>query len=231
LEIWGFGGLEIQGLRDVKVLQIPTNTHGRVLVEDAAVSSSGTLVAFHGYGQNADDILRELRRVPGIESWRRIAPQALHRFYTRDSSKVIASWMTREDRDLTIADNVSYVDKVLGQAPSSEPRAASLIFLGFSQGASMAYRAALLGKHRAAGIIALAGDVPPELKTVPAVSWPRVLLAGGSRDEWFTRKLEADAAFFTTHGIRHDVLRFDGAHEWTDDFSHAVSRFLHTVLR
>jgi predicted esterase len=106
-----------------------------------------------------------------------------------------------------------------------------LFFLGFSQGASMAYRAALMGKHRSAGIIALAGDVPPELKTVPAVAWPRVLVAGGTRDEWFRSKLEADVAFFTAHGVHHDVLRFDGAHEWTDDFSHAVSRFLQTVLR
>ena len=228
------------------VLHVPTLIHGRVLIEDATVSSSGTIVAFHGYGQNAEDILRELRRVPGIDAWRRIAPQALHRFYTRDSSKVIASWMTREDRELAVADNVGYIDNVLSQAQGDRPMAQDdhasklsrgsalgpgplalpLIFLGFSQGASMAYRAALLGKYRATGVIVLAGDVPPELKSVPAIAWPRVLVAGGSRDEWFSAKLEADASFFATQGIAHDVVRFDGAHEWTDEFSLAVSRFL-----
>ena len=90
----------------------------------------------------------------------------------------------------------------------------------------MAYRAALLGKYRATGVIVLAGDVPSELKSVPAIAWPRVLVAGGSRDEWFSAKLEADASFFATQGIAHDVVRFDGAHEWTDEFSLAVERFL-----
>jgi predicted esterase len=235
----------------VRIVQIPTTTHGRVLIEDAPVSPSGTIVAFHGYGHNAEDILRELQRVPGIEAWRRIAPQALHRFYTRDSSKVIASWMTREDRELAIADNVGYVDHMLDQAlgprpkaqaspsagearpggagSSPEPRASSLVFLGFSQGASMAYRAAVLGKHRVTGIVALAGDVPPELRSVPAIAWPRVLVAGGTRDEWFTPKLDADLAFFAAHNIQHDVLRFDGAHEWTDDFCRAVGQFLRTL--
>lgn len=232
----------------MKTLHVPTLIHGRVLIEDAAVSPSGTIVAFHGYGQNADDILRELRRVPGIEAWRRIAPQALNRFYTRDSSKVIASWMTREDRELAISDNVQYVDNVLDQAhgpmPTAQgdrvtpasvsalghgPVALPVIFLGFSQGASMAYRAAILGKHRAAGVIALAGDVPPELKSVPAMSWPRVLVAGGDRDEWFTQKFDSDLSFFNAQGIAHEAVRFDGAHEWTDDFSRSVSGFLHTL--
>ena len=75
-------------------------------------------------------------------------------------------------------------------------------------------------------MIALAGDVPPELKSVPAIAWPRVLVAGGSRDEWFSAKLDADASFFAAQGIAHEVVRFDGAHEWTDEFSLAVSRFL-----
>jgi hypothetical protein len=180
--------------------------------------------------------------MPGAAS----PPQALHRFYTRDSSKVIASWMTREDREIAVADNVGYVDAVIDQAQGDRPPAQGdhgatmsrgsglghgplalpLVFLGFSQGASMAYRAALLGKYRSDGVIALAGDVPPELKSVPPIAWPRVLVAGGSRDEWFSAKLDADAAFFAAQGIAHDVVRFDGAHEWTDEFSLAVSNFL-----
>ena len=232
---------------------IPTSTHGRVLIEDAAgVAPAGDIVAFHGYGQNADDILRDIRRVPEIDRWRRIAPQALHRFYTRDNTKVVASWMTREDREAAIADNVTYIDRVLDQASGLRPEAAAerapgpdaveneargprpgaggLIFLGFSQGAAMAYRAAILGSHRATAVIAIAGDIPPELKSVPAMAWPRVLLAGGTGDQWYTpAKLDTDASFLTSHEIPHEVLRFDGAHEWTDEVREGLVRFLNQL--
>ena len=39
--------------------------------------------------------------------------QAPNRFYDRDDD-VVASWMTKEDRELAIADNVAYVSAVLG---------------------------------------------------------------------------------------------------------------------
>lgn len=74
--------------------------------------------------------------------------------------------MTREDRDLAIADNVEYCNRVVEEIEASTLaalRPSSLVFLGFSQGASMAYRSAILGRHRASGIIALAGDVLAEL--------------------------------------------------------------------
>jgi predicted esterase len=207
----------------VTILSIPTTTHGRVLFEDAAVLPLGLIVAFHGYGQNAEDALDEIRRIPGIDRWHVAAVQALHRFYTRDQQKVVGSWMTRQDRELAIADNVAYVDAVIRQLAD---RPATLIFLGFSQGASMAYRAALMGSHRAAGIIALGGDIPPEVKSAPAVAWPRVLIGAGTADEWYRARVDGDVAHLTSLGVAHDVVRFDGGHEWTDEFRAAASRFL-----
>ena len=55
--------------------------------------------------------------------------QGLHRFYSRNDERVIASWMTREDRDLVIADNVAYVDRAV-DAIGVEGR---LIFAGFDE--------------------------------------------------------------------------------------------------
>lgn len=228
-------GRNVSSADSVTILSIPTTTHGRVLFEDAAVFALGLIVAFHGYGQNAEDVLEDVRRIPGIERWRVAAVQALHRFYTRDQQKVIGSWMTRQDRELAIADNVGYVDAAVTRAFGLRPRvsegsltpeAGGLIFLGFSQGASMAYRAALMGSHRASGIIALGGDIPPEVKSAPAVAWPRVLIGAGRRDEWYNARVDSDVAHLTSLGIAHDVVRFDGGHEWTDEFRVAASRFL-----
>ena len=51
-----------------------------------------------------------LRGVPVDASWTRVAIQGLHRFYRGRSRTTVASWMTRQDRELLIADNVAYVD-------------------------------------------------------------------------------------------------------------------------
>src|SRR5262245_35001619 len=116
-----------------QTLSIETLTHGRILVEDAAdVVSSRLLVAFHGYGQHAKAILEEVERIPGIGAWRVAAVQALHRFYTRDDQTVVASWMTREDRELAIADNLAYVDKAVALLNAQRPTPITqLVFLGF----------------------------------------------------------------------------------------------------
>ena len=219
-------------------LTVKTTTHGRVLVEDAAdaVATRGTLVGFHGYGQSAEDMLAGLGSIPGSGDWTLVSIQALHRFYARDQQSVIASWMTRQDRDLAIADNVEYVNRALDQITGTEPSnhrtlepSNRCVFLGFSQGVAMAYRAALLGTHAPAGIIALAGDVPPELVSADAASrvWPPVLLATGARDTWHTpARLAEDAARLRSLGVAHESLVFDGGHEWTDEFRRATADWL-----
>jgi predicted esterase len=213
----------------MRALSIPTDTHGRVVIEDAAASPAGLLVAFHGYAQSADETLQEIAKIPGAAAWTVAAVQGLHRFYHRNSEKVIASWMTRQDRDDAIADNVAYVDRAIEAVGAAGP----IVFVGFSQGASMAYRAAMLGTHRAAGIIALGGDIPPELKTATfSRPWPLVLIGAGERDTWFTaNKAHADAAFLETSQAPHAVVRFAGGHEWTDEFRAAAGRWLQRVIQ
>ena len=73
------------------------------------------------------------------------------------------------------------------------PPPRQLVFLGFSQGAAMAYRAAA-GSH-ATGLIALGGDVPPEVvEARPKL--PPVLIGRGIREEWYTdEKLQKDLRF------------------------------------
>jgi predicted esterase len=213
----------------MRVLSIETPTHGRVLIEDAAGSFSGrVVVAFHGYSQSADEMLAEVRQIPGADRWRLISVQALHRFYTRRDQQVVASWMTRQDREHAIADNIAYVNRVVADVADD---ARVLVFAGFSQGVAMAYRAAICGRRAAAGIIALAGDIPPELKPAQgAESWPRVLIGAGSREEWYTaERVDADVAFLRDSGVTHEVVRFDGGHEWTSEFRAAAGDWLERV--
>ena len=225
--------------RLVRTIAVETTTPGRVLVEDAAGSASGRLlVAFHGYGQNADEMLSDVRAIPGASGWQIISVQALHRFYTRNDQGVVASWMTRQDREHAIGDNILYVDRVIdtirGQGQGPRVQDGPVVFLGFSQGVAMAYRAALLGRHFAAGIIALAGEIPPEITSRPAsgVPWPRVLIGVGSQERWYVAdELNADVSFLKSQNVDHEVVRFNGGHEWTTEFRTAAGRWLDEIAR
>lgn len=202
-------------------------THGRVLVEEALDPRSGrVLVACHGYAQNAEIMLDDARKIPGVrEGWRVVSVQGLHRFYSRADQTVVASWMTRQDRELAIADNVAYVDRAVEAAGGGEARL--IVFLGFSQGAAMAYRAALRGKYPPAGVISLGGDIPPDVQSESSRGWPPVLLGAGTRDVWYTpERASGDQQFLAARGISHGIVRFDGGHEFTDEFREAAGRWL-----
>ena len=93
----------------------------------------------------------------------------------------------------------------------------------------MAYRAALSGTRPAAGIIALAGDIPPELKTDEATRhpWPKVLIGVGHLEQWYSSdKVKQDEEFLASRGIDHSIVRFKGGHEWTEEFRNAAGAFL-----
>jgi len=210
----------------VRTISVETPTHGRALIKDAA-PSAGLLVGFHGYAQSAEDMLAELELIPGSERWTLVSVQGLHRFYARGHGKVVASWMTREDRDQAIADNLGYVNRVVRAALQGAGDEATVVFLGFSQGVAMAYRAAVMGERRAGGLIAIGGDVPPDVKEASSDRFPPILIAGGASDEWYTAaKLEADEVFLRGRGLPHEIFRYAGGHVWTAELRGRVHQVL-----
>ena len=187
----------------------------------------GALVGFHGYAQTAEDMRAELQQIPGADRWTTVSIQALHPFYIRGDSKVVANWMTRQDRNLAIADNIAYVQSAIAQALADLAPGLHVVMVGFSQGAAMAYRAAPHSTRPVAGVVALGGDIPPELKEGASLTWPPVLVGVGDREEWYAGdKFAADLTFLQSRGITHQVVRFDGAHEWTAAFRDEVGRFI-----
>lgn len=211
---------------------IAATTHGRYLVAPAGrPGPAPLLVGFHGYGEHAERHLAELDRIPGSERWTRVAVQALHRHYSDSRRHIVGSWMTRQDRELAIADNTAYVRDVVSAVRNAYETADTLVYCGFSQGVAMAYRAALRAGHACRDVIALAGDVPPELQADPPLAWPRVLIGRGRLDPRYTQeKLDADLAFLRRAGAPASSLVFDGGHEWTDDFRAAAGRFLTSLV-
>jgi predicted esterase len=205
---------------------IETQTHGRYLVRTPGTSGRHPLVVgFHGYGENAAIHLEALVRTVADRPWIIVSVQALNRFYTRNDRDVVASWMTREDRELAIADNVAYVRRVVDAVRAVNDTTGRLVYTGFSQGVAMAYRAAAHAGP-AAGLLLLAGDVPPDV--IPLVDQlPHVLIGRGRHDEWYTAEKEvADVSVLTAAGVSVDTRVFEGGHAWTDEFAAAGGEFL-----
>ena len=101
---------------------IATGTHGRYLIEPpASAGPAPMLVGFHGYGEGAEAQLERMRRIPGADRWLLVSIQGLHRFYQRRANEVVASWMTRQDRELAIADNLAYVSAVIDAVEREYP--------------------------------------------------------------------------------------------------------------
>jgi len=212
----------------LKIRNVETATHGRYLLE-IPEHSRATLVGFHGYQENAEIHLAVLRQLIGDRPVGLVSVQGLHRFYTR-ANDVVASWMTKEDRDLAIADNVAYVGRVIAAVAEEDGLVRPLIYVGFSQGVAMAYRAAALVQRPCDGVIALAGDVPPDVAPL-ASSLPRILIGRGTEDKWYSaEKAAADLAVLRAGGAAVAEHVFEGGHVWAPEFISRAAAFVDELL-
>jgi predicted esterase len=205
---------------------IPAGTHGRFLIEPAATRSAAPmLIGFHGYAEPAETQLERMRAIPGADQWLLVAVQGLHRFYQRRTNAVVASWMTRQNRELAIADNLAYVAGVIDAVAHDWPRAPRVVLAGFSQGVAMMYRVA--AARPVDGVISVGGDIPPELDATALSRVPSALVCRGARDEWYTaEKFGEDLRRLTEAGVAVRAVPFDSGHEWTDEVIRAASSFL-----
>lgn len=207
---------------------IATGTHGRYLVSPpAAPGRPAILVGFHGYAEPAEAQLDRLCAIPGADRWLVVSVQGLHQFYRRRSNEVIASWMTRQNRELAIADNAAYVAAVIESVSAEWPFVPTIVLAGFSQGVAMTFRAAARLPASVAGVIAAGGDVPPDLDRAALNRVPAVLLCRGTEDEWYSRATFAsDVERLRGAGVDVRALEFTGGHEWSEEVAQAASLFL-----
>ena len=91
----------------------------------------------------------------------------------------------------------------------------------------MAYRTAFLGREGVDGIIALGGDIPPEIDAIAGPRRPRILIGQGSEDQWYTDELLGrDQRKLEALGLPFEICRFAGGHEWNGVFRGRCGEFL-----
>ncbi len=171
----------------------------------------------HGYGQLAAQFLEPFRVVekPGRLV---VAPEGLSRYYTDHAASTVgASWMTREDRLMEIADYVRYLDGVAGQILGQlDRRGVQRRVLGFSQGAATACRWVAMGTTRADQVILWGGGVPPDLDLTGdgrrLCSSPLILVVGDEDEVAAPEAVQREERRLAEHGIEYRLVKYAGGH-------------------
>jgi predicted esterase len=210
---------------------IQTSTHGRYLVvPPSSPGPSPVLVGFHGYAELAEAQLGRMQQIDGATKWLLVSIQGLNRFYQRRTNEVVAGWMTRQHRELAIQDNIRYVASVIDEVRREWQTTPLVVYSGFSQGVAMAFRAAALVPGAAKAVIAVGGDVPPELDSAALARAGRVLLCHGRSDPWYTAEIfDRDRQRLREVDVDVQAVDVDGGHEWSADVLQAASAFLLTL--
>ncbi|MDB4915608.1 MAG: Esterase/lipase [Gemmatimonadetes bacterium] len=181
-------------------------------------------IVCHGYGQLAGRFIRDF--APLDDGSRLIvAPEALSLFYlesiperrSQKEPRVGATWMTREHREAEIADQITYLDRLMLELrhhlSGASPR---IVVLGFSQGTATVSRWLGAGNVRVDQMVLWGGQTPSELEMV---AWSnrlqdaKLTFVVGDADEYVTPKIVArEVERLSTAGIAFSLQRFSGGH-------------------
>lgn len=171
------------------------------------------IYVLHGYGQLAEYFIRKFQSLP--DEYYIVAPEGMHRYYLNgNSGRVGASWMTKEERESDIHDNLYWLtelDVEICKLHSFDKK----IILGFSQGSATAARWFYHGKIKADNLIIWASVFPPDLhieKEIDQSFNGKNYFIIGDNDEYFTTiQVESLDVFYKSKGF--NTIIYNGQHE------------------
>lgn len=167
----------------------------------------------HGYMQLANDFLEEFEEVFKPQTLF-VAPEGLHRFYRKISSnEVVASWMTREDREDDIRDYVAFLDAVYAEVMQKIKPGAKISVLGFSQGGATASRWISSGKVKADELILFCSFLPPDMPATGIPAATKLTVVTASNDTFISPEKEQEQLEkmkLLKPDLKH--TRFEGEH-------------------
>ena len=182
-------------------------------------------LACHGYGQSAARWARHFEPLASAERLI-VVPEALSKFYLDDRyQRVGASWMTRENRESEVADQIRYLDAVMTEAcgrAGVDLGSVRLVGFGFSQGTATIMRwlerSALAAQRprRANRVILWGGRVPTDLDLGAQRPWLEqadLHIVAGDRDAVATPgRVIAQETALREAGIPYRTVTFSGEH-------------------
>ena len=160
-------------------------------------------------------------RFPARQRWLIVSVQGLHRFYRRRSGDVVAGWMTRQDRELAIADNRAFIAAVVDEVAQQWRLAHPLVLRGILPGCRHGLsRGMLVSTPRSAASSRSAATCRPSSRARRSAEHGPPYSGRGQRDEWYSADLfAADAVRLREAGVEVGTVVLDGGHAWTPAFS------------
>ncbi len=175
------------------------------------------VIALHGYGQAARSFVYKFE---GLDDGNTlvICPEGLNRFYWENfTGKVVASWMTKQDREIDIYDNMNYLSALYDYIVPQLSDDVSISLMGFSQGCPTISRWAASNKPRIDNLILWAGQLAHDQDYAQAKDYFKKVglhWVVGKEDGFITEeRLEKQIGIANTAGMDFEVTKFDGAHE------------------
>lgn len=187
------------------------------------------LMVLHSFGQVARHFIKvfEPRARKGILV---AAPQAAHHFYTHlEEGRVGLSWLTRYERDQSVAGFVAYMEQFYKRLQETfEVDSRRVFILGFSQGVSMAYRTWAHSSLPLQRLVACGGDLPADiLEQLDSLRPIQILLVHGRADEEVSPEKAYQArGHLTAHGLTPQLFDFEGGHVVPSTLLRAMERMI-----
>lgn len=174
----------------------------------------------HGYGQLAADFVRHFESVSRNQLI--VAPEGFSLFYLDSKyEKIGSSWLTQEDREQGIQDQVSYLETLHHHLlDSTDLTRVPVGLLGFSQGVATVARWARYGTIKPDRFVFWAGRLPQEWngEDLSVLSKSHNLFVSGTRDAYLKPDWVAAEKEKCEHiGITYNQIQFDGGHRLDDN--------------
>ncbi len=200
-------------------------THWIPVAQEQRVDSLGTLsdatkhvwVGLHGYGQLVQFFARHFRSL-ATEERAFVFPQGPHKFYLNGvHGRVGASWMTKDERLVDIANQRLYLGFVFQWIKQQAPNA-TIHCVAFSQGVATIMRCIGHPDVQPSSILAWAGSWPPDLDETnrAALEELRFKACFGTRDEYITteKQQEMRGYYLEKYNFEPSVSVYEGGHSF-----------------
>ena len=172
-------------------------------------------LVFHGIGYLSRYFLKYFKHLNPEENYI-IAPQAASKYYLNGEYRHVgASWLTRENTEAEIENNLKYLDAVFEAENLAE--VSNLNILGYSQGVSVATRFIARRKIQCTNLIMHSGKVPSELaaEDFNFLESTNFSFIYGTKDEYLEPEIlkVEQARLEKIFPANFEILSFDGGHE------------------
>lgn len=165
-------------------------------------------ILIHGYAQKGDVFLQSFQELAN-ENILLVAPEALNKFYTKGGyGDVVASWMTRDNRENEIENYVAYIESVVTYF--QQKGFTTFNILGFSQGVATVSRflkfSSIISFDK---VILFAGEIPAEVDYNQLSNFKKLFYICGDNDPFFNATA-MQAKYSNIAGMQ--FMLFEGGH-------------------